>query len=55
MGRDNYWTTIGQLLDNYWISIIDDSIEETLFFMSSQKKMPEQTWLILPVVSGALK
>ena len=34
---DKYWTPMGQLLDNYWITIIDDSIEETLFFMKSQK------------------
>ena len=46
-GRDNY----GQLLDNYWTTIIDHSYEETLFFMSSRiQKMPEPTWLILSVV-----
>ena len=41
MGREGYgrlWKAIGRLLEGYWKAIIDDSFEETLFFMNSQIK-----------------
>ena len=41
---DNYWTTMGQLWDNYWITIIVDSIDEIGDFYLFGKK--DRSWLI---------